>query len=164
MVVLRGLTDHELSDFLVASRASYLAARIANGDDPGRAADAIDDMTQAMFPGGVPAEGHVVCAIDEDGVRVGSLWIGPAEDQPDVLWVWDIEIGAEHRGRGLGRQAMLLAEQLARSFGARELGLNVFGGNLVARHLYESLGFEPRRIFMTKVLRGTTDGDDDDHA
>ena len=157
MVALRPLTGHELSDFLVASRASYLAARVADGDDPERATGAIDEMTEAMFPGGVPAEGHVVCAIDEDGARVGSLWVGPAQDRPNGFWIWDIEIAAEHRGRGLGRQAMLLAEDLARSIGARELGLNVFGGNLVARHLYESLGFEPRQIFMTKVLDDTAD-------
>jgi GNAT superfamily N-acetyltransferase len=69
---------------------------------------------------------------------VGSLWIGPhGPDRADAFWVWDVEIDAPHRGRGLGRAAMLLAEEAARAHGATELGLNVFGPNTVARHLYD---------------------------
>ncbi|WP_411731667.1 hypothetical protein [Paeniglutamicibacter sp.] len=47
---------------------------------------------------------------------------------------------------------MLLAEQKAKSAGAVELGLNVFGYNTGARKLYESLGYEPPSIRMAKPL------------
>ena len=46
---------------------------------------------------------------------VGVLWLGePYDGEPDALWVYDIEIDPDHRGRGLGRDPMLLAEAEAR--------------------------------------------------
>ena len=61
-------------------------------------------------------------------------------------------IDEEFRGRGYGREAMLLAEQLARREGALTLGLNVFGHNQVARTLYSSLGYEETAVQMRKAL------------
>lgn len=95
----------------------------------------------------------------EDGVAAGALWIGPVEGQPEApgaiaadWWVWEIEIAAASRGRGLGRAAMLLAEAEVLSAGGRTLGLNVFGGNAVARGLYESLGYGVTQVRMRKDL------------
>lgn len=70
-----------------------------------------------------------------------------------MAWVFYVEVDEARRGSGLGRAAMVLAEEDARAHGATELGLNVFGPNTVARHLYESLGFEPTAINMVKQLR-----------
>jgi ribosomal protein S18 acetylase RimI-like enzyme len=61
-------------------------------------------------------------------------------------------IDEEFRGLGHGRQAMLLAEELARSEGASTIGLNVFGHNQVARSLYSSLGFRETSVQMRKDL------------
>ena len=47
---------------------------------------------------------------------------------------------------------MLLAEDQVKTMGGRELGLNVFGFNTVARGLYESLGYETVAIRMSKRL------------
>jgi ribosomal protein S18 acetylase RimI-like enzyme len=47
---------------------------------------------------------------------------------------------------------MLLAESQARSKGATDLSLNVFGHNAVARHLYEELGYSTIAIRMRKQL------------
>lgn len=85
--------------------------------------------------------------------NVGYLWIGcDSSGDPTSWWVWDIVIEAGHRGHGLGRQAMVLAEKYARSHGAQTLGLNVFGFNRAARGLYESLGYETTSVKMRKTL------------
>ena len=83
----------------------------------------------SMLPDGVPAPGHHhYRVVDDDGVTVGSLWIGPhAPEQPEAYWVWNVEIDEAHRGRGFGRAAMVLAEHEARAHGATDIGLNVFG-------------------------------------
>jgi ribosomal protein S18 acetylase RimI-like enzyme len=84
---------------------------------------------------------------------VGSLWIGPyPDDRADDVWVWSVALDEEHRGRGLGRAAMLLAEEEARRRGAAEIGLNVFGFNDVALGLYRSLGYETTSVQMRKIL------------
>jgi hypothetical protein len=60
---------------------------------------------------------------------------------------------------------MRLAENEARARGMTSLGLNVHGQNMVARSLYESLGYEVTALQMKKpVLRAwtcpsTTDSD-----
>ncbi len=69
-----------------------------------------------------------------------------------AFWVWEVVVDEQHRGRGLGRAAMLLAEEQARAAGAVELGLNVFGYNTVARALYESLAYETLSMQMRKQL------------
>jgi ribosomal protein S18 acetylase RimI-like enzyme len=48
---------------------------------------------------------------------------------------------------------MTLAEDEARARGATELGLNVFGHNPVAKHLYESMGYETTVTLMRRILR-----------
>ena len=147
------MTGSEMSAFLSSSRDGYVAERVASGDDEATAALAADETIAASFPDGRPAAGHLVFRLEEDGRALGSLWIGPADSGPsESWWVWDITLDAEHRGHGYGKAAMLLAEHEARARGATVLGLNVFGTNTIARHLYESLGYQVVAIRMSKTL------------
>jgi ribosomal protein S18 acetylase RimI-like enzyme len=47
---------------------------------------------------------------------------------------------------------MLLAETEGRRRGFDRIGLNVFGGNEVARSLYRSLGYTESAVIMRKHL------------
>jgi GNAT superfamily N-acetyltransferase len=149
------MTDEEVTAFLATILAPYIADRITAGDPPDEARRMAEEQTESHFPGGRPAPGQLVYRIvDEAGLAVGSLWVGPHRpERADAFWVWDVEIDPPHRGRGLGRAAMVLAEEAARAHGATELGLNVFGPNTVARHLYETLGYETASVTMRKVFR-----------
>jgi ribosomal protein S18 acetylase RimI-like enzyme len=68
------------------------------------------------------------------------------------MFVFDIEIDAEHRGRGLGRAAMLAAERVVADAGRSVIGLNVFGPNRRARRLYESLGYRTESMQLAKDI------------
>ena len=92
-----------------------------------------------------------VVAIDDDGEDVGWLWIGPV-DGATGWYVWDVAVHEAHRGRGLGRATMRLAEDFARSQGATSMRLNVFAYNVPAVRLYESLGYDTTAIHMHKEL------------
>ena len=59
-------------------------------------------------------------------------------------------------GAASGAPPMLAAEALVASRGVRELGLNVFGHNERAIHLYRSLGYAPTSMNMAKPLEGLT--------
>jgi ribosomal protein S18 acetylase RimI-like enzyme len=68
------------------------------------------------------------------------------------MYVYNVEVDEIHRGVGLGRAAMLLAEAEALARGIDRIELNVWGGNAVARGLYRSLGYVERAISMAKDL------------
>jgi len=170
---LRPISGAELSRWLADHRHEYVDARIASGE-PREIAEANAEASHSrLFPGGALAPGHEVFVLVEDvddaddagngeagagndsarGGAVGTLWIGPyPDDRTDAMWVWNINIGEEHRGRGPGRAGMLLAEREARRRGAHEIGLNVFGYNDVAIGLYRTLGYQTASLQMRKVL------------
>ena len=139
------------------TRAAYERELVAQAG-LGRAQAAAKTATDwdRLFPDGGVAPGNDLFAVeDESGERVGDLWIAEREDDDGggkVLYVYSIEIAPEHRGRGLGREAMLLFEEEARWRGIRGLSLTVLGGNEVARSLYRSLGYAERAVFMSKTL------------
>jgi GNAT superfamily N-acetyltransferase len=89
----------------------------------------------------------------EDEENVGTLWMGRPFSGDGVTWfIFDIEIVKDLRGRGLGRAAMEAAEEWTRERGGRRVALNVFGPNLTARSLYDSLGYEVLSTSMFKDI------------
>lgn len=151
---LRPLAPHDLPAWIERSVAEYAADLVTMGARPAEAqrrarASIEDDVAEGSLPAG-----HVVFdLLDGSKTPVGYLWVGPdTSDDPTAWWVWDVVVDTEHRGRGYGRQAMVLGEDYARSQGARTLGLSVFGFNTGARRLYESLGYETTSVKMAKTL------------
>ncbi len=149
---LRPFEPSELAGLLSTLRSGYLADLERSGMSRKEAEANADHSLERMFPGGVPAEGQHIGHVVVDGQDVGVLWLGLTGDEPDRWYVYDVEIDEDKRGRGFGRQAMLLAESFAREHGAMTLGLNVFGFNSVARSLYRSLGYEESAVQMRKTL------------
>jgi ribosomal protein S18 acetylase RimI-like enzyme len=90
--------------------------------------------------------------VDEAGVDVGTLWLGANPQFEDAGFVYDIVIDDARRGEGLGRAAMLLAEDTLRDAGYAKIQLSVFGFNNGARRLYDSLGYDEVATTMTKAL------------
>jgi ribosomal protein S18 acetylase RimI-like enzyme len=92
--------------------------------------------------------------IEVEGERAGYLWVGEQTGPAGrMLWIYDVFVDEAFRGRGLGRKALLLAEDEARRRGLDLVGLNVFGGNEVARGLYRSLGYDEVAVLMRKDVR-----------
>jgi len=56
------------------------------------------------------------------------------------------------RGKGLGRQIVLLAEKEALARGLNRIGLHVFGFNETANGLYRALGYITTDLVMEKML------------
>jgi ribosomal protein S18 acetylase RimI-like enzyme len=142
----------ELAEWLARSTAAYIEQRVAAGDTAQEATENAAASMRDTFPDGSPAPGQLAGKVLSGDQPVGELWIGRFGRDPARWWVWNIEIGEEFRGRGLGRRTMLLAEEIARANGATSLGLNVFAHNEVARALYSSLGYRESSVQMRKGL------------
>jgi ribosomal protein S18 acetylase RimI-like enzyme len=154
-LTLRPVTRAEFNEWLPRQVAGYAALIAASGALPANAAiDKAERDTARYFGAGVTTPGQHVFRIVAGQVGVGWLWLGVPGPDPDPLmaWVFEIEIEPAFRGRGYGRAAMRLAEDEARARGMKSLGLNVHGQNVVARSLYESLGYETTALQMRKPV------------
>ena len=155
-VRLRPLREDEYADFVERGRREYAEDLYENGSLTREAATAkaARDYAQ-LLPEGPATPGQTIYAIEEleTGERVGRLWFTEREmDGQRIAFLYDIAIDEPHRGRGLGRAAMLAFEQVAMADGHEVLQLNVFGGNARARGLYRSLGFVETAVHMQKQL------------
>jgi ribosomal protein S18 acetylase RimI-like enzyme len=154
-VELRPMSAGEFEPWLFRIRDGYADSMMRHAgvrEEAARVKAAAD--TESAFPEGRLADGQSVFVVEADGDPVGVLWV--AERATDVdgraLFVYAIDIDEEHRGRGLGRAVMLLAEDEARRRGIERIALNVFGGNEVARNLYRSLGYAEEAVYMGKTV------------
>lgn len=144
----------EFERWLPALREAYAEDIIRNGgasEVDARKKAAVD--TERLFPNGQPSSDQFVFVIEVDAEPVGDLWVAEREgDLGRGLWIYDVRIKEANRGRGYGKEAMLLAEEEARRRGLSRVALNVFGGNAVARGLYQSLGYVETAVLMSKRL------------
>lgn len=104
---------------------------------------------------GLETEGHYFYRLcTDEGVEVGSLWLGVVEDPPlpARVFVYDLEIHQAFRRQGLSRQALSAVEAWAIERGIRRLELNVFSDNVAARTLYETSGMAACEMTMGKNL------------
>ncbi|MFJ2370860.1 GNAT family N-acetyltransferase [Microbacterium sp. NPDC087665] len=105
------------------------------------------------LPQGLATPGQALFVGTVDGAEIGILWIGLRErDGHPHAFILDIEVAADQRRRGYGRQLMLAAESEARREGAASIGLHVFGFNHGAVALYEELGYRRTEELFIREL------------
>jgi ribosomal protein S18 acetylase RimI-like enzyme len=147
------------AQFDVWSRRStdgFVAQQVTAGLQPEPEARAFaDQQLEELLPEGAATPTHHLWQVVARSDVVGALWLRvrslPAEVE---AYVFDVEIDARARGRGLGRATMLAAEETARDLGADVIRLNVFAHNTAAVRLYESLGYAATAVSLTKWLSG----------
>ena len=143
MVTVR-TASHGEAALVIETAGSTYADQLAEAADlgPDDAAREAGENLARLLPGG-PATPGMVFLVAEDGGRVvGGVWLARRTSTGrDLAWVYDLHVDPDARGRGVARQLMLAAQDRARELGAAAVGLNVFGPNLAARRLYESLGY-----------------------
>ncbi|MEV6575306.1 GNAT family N-acetyltransferase [Streptomyces sp. NPDC051577] len=145
----RPMTPAEYEEWEALARASYAALWVERGMSPQAAAAKSQADHDANLPRGLASPGVSLSVLEAGGATVGTLWVARHDGG---AYVFDVEVAEEHRGRGHGRDLMLLAERVALADGQRTLALHVFTTNTPARRLYESLGYRPTRLNLAKDL------------
>jgi ribosomal protein S18 acetylase RimI-like enzyme len=149
--VIRPLREDEYDAFVGRGLAFYVNDMVAAGVDRAVAQAKADRDLPQILPQGLATPDHSMYAIEDEGRFAGYLWLCDRDSElGHSLFVYAIEIDEEFRGRGLGRAAMVFAEEEAKRLGIAKVALNVFGGNEVARRLYRSLGYQETAIHMEK--------------
>ncbi|MEO6510833.1 MAG: GNAT family N-acetyltransferase [Nocardioides sp.] len=140
-VTLRPMDAEEYDGYRAHLVTGYADDLFALGSFPDHAAalEASEQSTQELLPEGRDTPGqHLWSAYDGDD-PVGILWIHVEEPR---AFIYDIEVHADRRRRGYGREVLDAGALAARELGAERLGLNVFGHNLGARTMYEQAGYD----------------------
>ncbi|MEO7718623.1 MAG: GNAT family N-acetyltransferase [Capsulimonas sp.] len=70
--------------------------------------------------------------------------------------IWYIGVHEEHRGKGIGAEALAALEVKARDLGVQQLDLQVFTDNDAAVALYDKVGYRPTSFFLSKALTEST--------
>lgn len=151
---LRPMRPDEFATSIAATRAGYARdIEVSGGYPRSMALQRANEDIARILPKGLETAGQLFFVIEHEGLAVGRLWLGERmSGTVRTLFIYEIEVDDGHRGKGLGRAAMLLAEEEAASRGITRIELNVFGGNQVARGLYRSLGYVESAVQMAKEL------------
>lgn len=137
-VELRPMSEPAYVDYVGRAEREYAAERHASGEPLEEAERIAAGQMAELLPDGLRTRDAHLFTPTLDGEELGLLWL--ATDRP-VVYIYDVELREELRGRGLGRAVMEAAVGWAAERGAPALGLNVFGHNVRARALYDRLGF-----------------------
>ena len=150
MIALRPLREGEYAGWDAAHRAGYARGLIAHVGMSREDAEAkVERDVAAVLPDGLATAGTRIWSVEDDGRAVGTVFVGVRDAG---AWLYDITIEEAERGRGYGRAAMSALEDEVRALGHSTIGLNVWGGNEVARGLYRSLGWAEESVHMRKQL------------
>lgn len=137
------MTPERYSRYAVESEAAFAQDLV----DAGRYTmeEAVQESRRQFLdelPQGLDTPGQSLFTASFDDVEVGILWIGMRRrDGRPHAFILDIEVAAEHRRKGYGRELMHAAEREAQRLGAGSIGLHVFGFNTGAVSLYHQLGY-----------------------
>ena len=154
-VRLRPMTSAEFDVYLTAAVEEYAAAVLRAGrvEDEADASALAASSFERLLTDGLETPRHALfVAEDGSSERIGLLWFGPSSDDDSRAWIYDVVVEEELRGKGWGRAILTAFEPEARARGFTSAGLNVYGDNLVARHLYETMGYSETSRQMAKSL------------
>lgn len=154
-VTVRPMTVPEYDQWQHELAVAYAEEQVQAGNWPADGSyDRAVESNAVLLPQGLATEGHLILLGLADGEPIGRLWIALTHPRgvPDCAFLFDIEVIADHRGKGLGRALLAAGEAAAREHGAHALELNVFGANTTATSLYRSSGYQVTTQQLRKNL------------
>ena len=141
--------------------------RNASKDDAQAICSFMEESAESSFPGrsvnmepfrrrllaNIVKDPEMVKVAESGGEAIGYIWLGISPFlQGGSGRIRHIFIEKSHRGKGLGRQLMLAAEELFRARGIRHVSLVCTMSNKAAISLYSEMGFKTARFVMEKDL------------
>jgi len=154
-VVFRDFRDEDLEwtlQAMVASmRGTMASERRAAMDDIAMLREARADFDR-YHRGPKKADSITVAWKGEE--KAGMVWVTMEQihQDPGAAWLLEVFVEPVYRRQGLARQLLDRAERWVREQGAKEIWLNVGGGNRKALSLYESQGYGVETLHLSKKL------------
>jgi ribosomal protein S18 acetylase RimI-like enzyme len=153
MVTLRPMTEAEFAVFKVFMYRDYAEAQARGAGMPvAEVADTARAQIDHLMQEGLRSPGQRYWKlVTQQGTAIGDLWV-QIEAEKRHAFIYFVGVDASSRGQGYARQALCALDDVLRAHGVTRISLNVFGDNVIARHLYEGLGYQPAAILMRKDI------------
>lgn len=152
-VELRELVENQIPPYFEELWDKYRSELIEAGFSAEYAEENVEQSKKSFTPGGKLAAGHYIFYIYSGNFLIGQLWLASIERDGKFEWsIYDIETYEDYRRQGYGRAIMLAAEDFVRAAHGDSISLSVFGNNIAARNLYESMDYQTIRVGMKKKL------------
>lgn len=156
MLELRKMTPDEYANYMKSSVEKYAEEKQkGEGLTPENALKMAQDSYQRLLPQGLETPEQFLYSIfsKDSQNSIGILWMAKKMNGvKPYTFIYDIELDAENRGKGLGKDLMQLVEKETLQLGCVSIGLHVYGHNAAAVALYEKSGFETTSRMMKKDL------------
>jgi ribosomal protein S18 acetylase RimI-like enzyme len=154
MSKLLPMTQPEYEKFLERLIPEYAADNVRAGYwAESEALEKSRQETERLLPEGLQSKDHYLYTLYDGDQAVGMIWLKANMDRPVKSgFIFDVYIDEQQRGKGYGKQLMLLIEEKAHELGLKSIGLHVFAYNDVARKLYETVGYEVSSLNTIKKL------------
>jgi RimJ/RimL family protein N-acetyltransferase len=148
------MNQAEYDAFLEQAVPEYAADNVRAGYwDEAEALERSRKEFETLLPKGLQSEHHYLYTLYDEENAVGLIWMRANIDRPAKSgFIFDLRINERFRGKGYGKQAMVLIEEKARELDLKSIGLHVFAYNKVAKNLYENIGYEISSLNMIKKL------------
>ena len=154
MPTLLPMTQPEYDLYLTHLIPDYAADNVRAGYwDESEALEKSRQQIESLLPKGLQTQDHYIFTLVDGEQTVGMIWLKAQLDRAVKSgFIFDVMVDEKFRGKGYGKQLMLLIEEKVRELDLKSIGLHVFAYNQVARNLYESLGYEVSSLNMIKKL------------
>jgi len=151
MVTLEPLEQEDFDRFLEQEIRGYAEDHVRNGNWPAEGAlERSKQEFEHYLPDGIHSKDQYLYSIIDDQTKIGVLWV-KVKDQK--AFIYDFVIDEAFRGKGYGKQALMVMDEKLKSMGVESVGLHVFGDNITAQELYKKMGFQITDIQMKKELK-----------
>ena len=115
-------------------------------------ADFVSSTAESLAQAYVYQETAFPFAVYDGQTVVGFIMMGYYEAK-NYYTLWKLLISREHQHRGYGKEALRLGIAfLKERFHVNEVYTGVIPGNVVAKRLYESMGFRETGLFENNML------------
>lgn len=154
MIKFSKMTKEEFEIYRAKLIKSY-AATLAN--NMRRSLEAAMVMSEQQIEGllkdGVDTKDHYVFNVVDNvsSEKVGILWVN-IKPEEKRSFIFDIEIMSQHQGKGYGKATLNELEVFMKEMGIKQIGLNVFADNTIAKALYEKSGYAVTNMNMVKDI------------
>ncbi len=148
------MTQTELEVFLERTIPEYAEDKVRAGH--WAESEALERSRKEFaneLPQGLQTKNNYLYTLYDGDNAVGLIWMRANVDRPtNDGFILELYVEEKYRGKGYGKQIMLLIEEKARELGLKAIGLHVFGSNKIAQNLYKAVGYEVTSVNMSKTL------------